>query len=305
MQIFRVIILVFLMSAQATSASEGKTIKIAAGSLLDGHYSLGLKLCRYISMSNDGVRCEVVPTAGSLENLWLLQRGKVDFAFSLSNLAIESSKGKGHFYTTDPFKDMYQLLRLHDEYFTVIVKDDDKILVFADLDGRKISNGPPNSDSSVAYEALEAYYDFKKTPTDIELEHENYAKAFCRGDIDAVMMMTGHPNELVNMITHKCESDFVTIDSDKIDLLVKNNPGFRRVTLDAGGYPGIENSEETVAVQAIFVASRETDEVVVENFLNYFNSKISRFKLSAPMLYDLDDSHFTSEFVLPGFKKSN
>jgi len=303
MQMLRIIILAFLLSVQTATAAEEKTIKIAAGSLLDGYYILGLKLCRYISLSNEGVNCEVVPTSGSLENLRLLQSNKVDFAFSLANLALESHQGKKHFAATEPFKDMYQLLRLHDEYFTVIVKDDDNILVFADLEGQKISNGPPNSDSSVAYTALEVYYNFKKPPTDIELEYENYAKAFCKSDIDAVMMMTGHPNELVNMITHKCESDFVTIDSNKIDLLVKNNPGFHRVTLKAGGYPGITESQETVAVPAIFVSSKKTDKAIVKNFLNYFNSKVSRFKSSSPMLTDLNNSHFTNGFILPSFEE--
>ena len=85
---------------------------------------------------------------------------------------------------------MYQVLRLHDEIFTVIVKDDDKILTFGDLEGRKFSNGPPKSDSSVTYKALESYYDFKKSPIDVELAHENYAYEFCKGNIDAGMMMT-------------------------------------------------------------------------------------------------------------------
>ena len=283
----------------AASAAEPGKIRIAAGSLLDGYYSMGLKVCRYISKSNGGIPCEVVPTTGSLENLWLLQRGKVDLAFTLSNLALDSHSGKGYFATTKPFKDMYQVLRLHNEVFTVLVKDDDKILVFSDLEGRKISNGPPKSDSSVTYKALEAYYDFKKSPIDVELAHEDYAKEFCRGNIDAVMMMTGHPSALVNFITHACESDFVAIDSDKIDLLLKNNPGFHKVILPAGGYPGITQDQESVAVQAILVAANHVDGKIIQNLLDYFPKIVDRFKSSNPALYDLDKEHFTNGFILP------
>ena len=283
-------------------ADKKKVVKIGAGSLLEGYYSLGITLCRYISNANDGIKCEVVPTTGSLENLQLLQEGKIDFAFTLSNLALVSYQGKGSFAKTKPFKDIRQLLRLHDEYFTVIVKDADKILVFSDLDGKKISNGPPNSDSSVAYQALESYYKFNKNPVDIELLHEDYAKKFCKGTIDAIMLMTAHPSGLVNFITHKCESDFVTIDNDKIDLLIKNNPGFHKVTLKAGGYPGITTPQQTVAVTSIFVAGPLADKVMVENFRKYLSLRIPRFKMSDPILYNLDDAHFTSEFVLPRFK---
>ena len=116
------------------------------------------------------------------------------------------------------------------------------------------------------------------------------------------MMMTGHPNQLINMVTHTCECDFVTIDSDKIDLLVKNSPEFKKVVLAAGGYPGISQDEETVAVSTIFVASKSVDKKIVENFLTLLNSRLSRFKSSDPVLYDIEDSDFTRGFVIPGFK---
>ncbi|RTK93611.1 MAG: TAXI family TRAP transporter solute-binding subunit [Rickettsiales bacterium] len=296
-------IIVICSFCQHGYATSERVIKIGSGSLLDGYYSIGLTLCRYISKSNNGIKCDVVPTSGSLENLKLLQENKIDFAFTLSNLALDAYNGMGIFEKYKPFKDMYQLLNLHDEYFTVIVKDKDKILVFSDLDGKKISNGPPNSDSSVAYEALAAYYDFKNKPEDIEILHENYAKEFCDGKIDAVMMMTGHPNILTNMITHKCESDFVTIDSDKIDLLVKNHPGFRKVILKKGEYPGITEDQETVAVSSIFVAGAAVDKKIVENFIQFVSVRIKNLKSSDPLLNDLSDDHFMNEFVLPTFKK--
>jgi len=305
MKIFRliyIVVSVLTLYISTASALERKIIRIGSGSLLEGYYNIGLNLCRVISNANEGIKCEVVPTSGSLENIWLLQREKIDFAFTLSNIAVQSYSGTGYFATTEPFKDMYQLLRLHNEYFTVLVKDDDKILVFSDLDGKRISNGPPRSDSSVAYDALAAYYDFKKPPQDIEILHENYAREFCDGKIDAIMMMTGHPDQLINMVTHTCECDFVTIDSDKIDLLVKDSPEFKKVVLAAGSYPGITEDQETIAVSAIFVAGKSVDKKIVQNFLTLLNSRLSRFKSSDPVLYDIEDSNFTSGFVIPGFK---
>lgn len=304
----RIIILLLIscliLPMHVARAADANIIKIGTGGLLEGHYNIGLKLCRYISQANDNIKCQVVPTQGSLDSLWLLQRGKIDFAFVLSNLAIDSYKGTGYFTGTKPFKEMYQLLRLHDEIFTVLVKDDDKILVFADLDGRKLSNGPPNSDSSVAYKALEPYYDFKNSPIDVELAYEDYAKAFCNGEIYAIMTMTGHPSSLVNLISHSCEVDFAAIDADKIELLVKNNPGFHKVVLEAGKYPGVTEAQETVATPIIFVAGASVNKDIVKNFISYFKTKISRFKTNDPLLSGLEDSHFMSEFVLPGFNDS-
>ena len=234
----------------AEGIENKKTVKIAAGSVLEGYYFIGLRLCRYITESNNGIRCEVVPTTGSLENIDLLRKGEVDFAFTQAELAVDAYEGKGYFNNVAPFPDMIQLLRLHDEAFTIIAKDKDKIFVFGDLDGKKISNGPKNSDSTIAYNILASHYKFKKQPEDIEIPHEEYANQFCSGKVDAIILMTGHPNSLVNYITHSCESDFVSIEKDKIDMLVEQNQAFKKYIIDEKGYPGINKSENTFAVSA-------------------------------------------------------
>lgn len=286
----------------AEGIENKKTVKIAAGSVLEGYYFIGLRLCRYITESNNGIRCEVVPTTGSLENIDLLRKGEVDFAFTQAELAVDAYEGKGYFNNVAPFPDMIQLLRLHDEAFTIIAKDKDKIFVFGDLDGKKISNGPKNSDSTIAYNILASHYKFKKQPEDIEIPHEEYANQFCSGKVDAIILMTGHPNSLVNYITHSCESDFVSIEKDKIDMLVEQNQAFKKYIIDEKGYPGINKSENTFAVSAIFITTNSVPKKLISNLTQYLKKRMDQFKLSYPLLYDLENDHFTSGFVLPGFE---
>jgi len=289
-------------STFAENIENEKTVKIAAGSVLEGYYFIGLRLCRYITESNNGIRCEVVPTTGSLENIDLLRKGEVDFAFTQAELAVDAYEGKGYFNNVAPFPDMIQLLRLHDEAFTIIAKDKDKIFVFGDLDGKKISNGPKNSDSTIAYNILASHYKFKKQPEDIEIPHEEYANQFCSGKVDAIILMTGHPNSLVNYITHSCESDFVSIEKDKIDMLVEQNQAFKKYIIDEKGYPGINKSENTFAVSAIFITTNSVPKKLISNLTQYLKKRMDQFKLSYPLLYDLENDHFTSGFVLPGFE---
>jgi TRAP transporter TAXI family solute receptor len=289
-------------STFAENIENEKTVKIAAGSVLEGYYFIGLRLCRYITESNNGVRCEVVPTTGSLENIDLLRKGEVDFAFTQAELAVDAYEGKGYFNNVAPFPDMIQLLRLHDEAFTIIAKDKDKIFVFGDLDGKKISNGPKNSDSTIAYNILASHYKFKKQPEDIEIPHEEYANQFCSGKVDAIILMTGHPNSLVNYITHSCESDFVSIEKDKINMLVEQNQAFKKYIIDEKGYPGINKSENTFAVSAIFITTNSVPKKLISNLTQYLKKRMDQFKLSYPLLYDLENDHFTSGFVLPGFE---
>ncbi len=271
--------------------------------MLSGYYNVGLRICRYISKANDGIKCEVVPTTGSVENLELLRAGQVDFAFALSTIAIDAYNAKDRFSKKEPLKEMSQLLRLGDEAFTVIVREDSGIKSFADLEGKKISNGPPPSDSSTIYDELVRNYNFSYSPEDIEIFHESYAKSFCNGDVDAVILVTEHPNALVNLITNSCKSDYLSIEDEKIDLLLKKHSGFHKVVLKAEEYPGLKHDQQTVATSGIFVVSNKVDKKIVANFLDYFDLRIARFKASDPALYNLPDDHFKSGFILPEFKK--
>jgi TRAP-type uncharacterized transport system substrate-binding protein len=114
--------------------------------------------------------------------------------------------------------------------------------------------------------------------------------------------MTGHPNSLVNYITHSCESDFVSIEKDKIDMLVEQNQAFKKYIIDEKGYPGINKSENTFAVSAIFITTNSVPKKLISNLTQYLKKRMDQFKLSYPLLYDLENDHFTSGFVLPGFE---
>lgn len=288
-------------AASAESGIKKSQIKIAAGSILEGEYTIALRLCRYFTRANLGLSCDVVPTSGSLENIGLLKNGSVDFAFSQGSLALDAYEAKGYFVESQPFKEMAQLLNIHDEVLTVIAKDRDKITQFAQIDGKRISNGPKNSDSAIMYVALSSYYDFKKEPVDIELTHEKYSTNLCNGNIDVIIMMTAHPNALVNHITHACETDFVDLEDDKIEQMIKNNAAYRKHVVDLTSYPGINRTMSSVAAPMIFVAHKSVPKEIVVNFMKYFESRVDQFKDSDPILYDLTNDHFTSGYILPKF----
>lgn len=288
----------------AAILKEVKThYKIGAGSVLEGYFYIGLKLCDYITKTNQGVTCDVVTSDSSTDSLNKLRKGEIDFAFVQSNIALDAFYAVRTFANMKQINDLKQVLSLHDEIFTVIVKDDDKILVFGDIDGKKISNGPPMSDSSVTYSFLRAFYDFHQEPTDIELSPEKYATKFCKGDIDAIMLMTGHPNALVSNIANSCNTEFVKIEEKNIDKLVNKNRAFKKITLKAGKYPGITEDRVTVAVPAIFVTLDATDKKLIENFLVYLRANFNDFKASHPVLSDLKEGDIEKNFVLPKFNE--
>lgn len=300
--------LVLTFGQVATVLAQKKNVTIAAGSVLEAYYSVALKICDFIKASNKNVGCNVISTRGSIENLALLKKGEVDFALVQSNIATEAFNGAGRYKNTEPYNELRQILNLYDEAFTIIAKDNDKIKVFADIAGKKITAGPADSASRAVYdELLKLYGDL--TPTEIDLDQGDYAAKLCSDQIDALVLMVGHHNALVNHIANSCEIDFVSIEQSKIDQIMKENKAFYPVTLLKGTYPGITENQKTIGVAAILVAENPKisskrnlfEEKVIKNFLKYFHYHKNKFMDANPVFNSVDATRFERNFVLPKY----
>lgn len=295
---------VILTCSDIYADQKQKVFKIGTGSILQGYYSIGLDLCKTIigdEKNNENIVCEVVATNGSIENLKLLQQGKIDLALVQANIAVEAYEGIGYYSDKGKMQNLRQLLNLHDEFFTVIVKDEDKIKFFADIDGKRITNGPEYSSSNITYDAMCSLYKFAKEPINTDINYEDSIDKLCPKEIDAIIMMVGHPNPLVNLIANRCEIDFVSIENAKIAELIQQNRAFRKAELHKGLYPGITDDQTTVKVSAILVTRNDVDSNMLDKFIGAFHRNVASFKLSNYLLNNININYFadTQNFVLP------
>lgn len=295
---------IILTCSNVYADQKQKVFKIGTGSILQGYYSIGLDLCKTIigdEKNNENIVCEVVATNGSIENLKLLQQGKIDLALVQANIAVEAYDGIGYYSDKEKMQNLRQLLNLHDEFFTVIVKDEDKIKFFADIDGKRITSGPEYSSSNITYDAMCSLYKFAKEPINTDINYEDSIDKFCQKEIDAIIMMVGHPNPLVNLIANRCEIDFVSIENDKIAELIQQNRAFRKAELHKGLYPGITDDQTTVKVSAILVTRNDVDSNMLDKFIGAFHRNVASFKLSNYLLNNININYFadTQNFVLP------
>lgn len=185
--------------------------------------------------------------------------------------------------------------------FLQLVKDEDKIKFFADIDGKRITSGPEYSSSNITYDAMCSLYKFAKEPINTDINYEDSIDKFCQKEIDAIIMMVGHPTPLVNLIANRCEIDFVSIENDKIAELIQQNRAFRKAELHKGLYPGITDDQTTVKVSAILVTRDNVDSNMLDKFIGAFHRNVANFKLSNYLLNNININYFadTQNFVLP------
>lgn len=176
-----------------------------------------------------------------------------------------------------------------------------RLTFFADLDGEKITNAPDFSSSNITYDEVASVYKFVKEPEDVNINYEDSIEKFCNREIDAIIMMVGHPNPLVNLIAHRCEIDFVSLENAKIAELAKQNRAFYNAVLHKGLYPGITDDQTTVKVSSILVTRDDMDSNMLDKFIGVFHRNVANFRLSNYLLNNINLNYFadTKNLVLP------
>jgi hypothetical protein len=138
-----------------TTPGGGGRLTIATGNTTGVYYILGGGIAKIISAHLGGYRATAEATKASKENIERLVSGQNDIAFGLADTAADAVHGTHSFRAKQPVK---VLLRIYSNTTHVVVRADSGIRSIADMRGKSISTGSPNSGTElIATRLLEAH----------------------------------------------------------------------------------------------------------------------------------------------------
>ncbi|MGV9773387.1 TAXI family TRAP transporter solute-binding subunit [Streptosporangium sp. NPDC003464] len=130
----------------AGQSSAGKRLSIATGNTTGVYYVLGGALADQIGKNIPGYQATAEATGASVENIQRVVRGDSDLAFALADSAADAVAGKGAFTAPQPIR---AVARLYDNYTQVVATTGSGVKSVADLKGKRVSTGSPNSGTEV------------------------------------------------------------------------------------------------------------------------------------------------------------
>ena len=242
------ILLVLLLSFYAPTAWA---LTIATGPS-DGSYFQIAQDIKNIA-GKDGIDLQVMPTKGSLENLELLGGGKVDLAIvQLDALRFISDVVKQDL-GLDLFDKIKVVLNLYPEEIHILTNKKD-IQTFYNLEGKRVSVGPPGGGTAVTAAVLFNIYDIKATVS--EEPFEEAVKKMEQGNLDAVFFVGGAPVPFIGKLDNRFQ--FVRLPNNAILDQI-----YLRVTLGKQQYGWAGAGTETYAVPAAIMGLDKRDEKYV------------------------------------------
>jgi uncharacterized protein len=253
---------VALSLTAATTAQEKVAITIATGPTGGVYALLGGGMATILSKDVPGYAVHAESTAGSVANLLLMNQKPSVMAFSTADAALEGFTGQGKF--SGGAVPVRTLMVAYPNRMHVVTVEGTGINTFADLKGKRVSTGIPNSATEqIAFRVLEAMG--LRPEQDIQrerLDPVNASKAIKDRTLDAYFWVGGIPTPGITDLGATPGTTLKLIDhADAVDAMnQKYGPLYVRDTIPAQSYPGQERPNQVATVRNLIVVRADMPE---------------------------------------------
>jgi uncharacterized protein len=234
-------------------------LSIATGNTTGVYYTLGGSYAEAISQQTGGkLKATAAETSASLQNIQQLVAGTHQVAFSLADTAADAVNGTASFTEKQPIA---ALSRLYPNYTQVIARTNAGINSIADMRGKRVSTGAPNSGTEViANRMLEAAgLDPAK---DIQAQRTELGKTvegMKDGSIDAMFWSGGLPTSGITdlFVSRRDQVKFIDV-IDTLAKLQQINPIYEPGDIPASTYQ-TPADVPTVVVPNVLLVKEDMD----------------------------------------------
>jgi uncharacterized protein len=246
-----------------------KRISIATGGMGGVYFPLGGGIATVISKYIPGLEAAAEVTAASVDNCKLVAAGKSDIGFSTGDVADDAAHGTGKFKEKLP---IVCLVSLYSSPTHLVALDGKGIKSVADLKGKRVSTGAPNSGTeNMAVRVLEAFdINAEKDIKRDRLGASESAGALKDGKIDAYFWMGGVPTASV--------LDLAASPGTKISLIshgdaaekmaAKYGKVYYKGVIPKDSYPDVDVDVTVAAVGNLLVVNEKMDTKLAYDILN-------------------------------------
>lgn len=261
-----------LTSAVSCGAPQPRFLSIATGGTGGVYYPYGGALARLISEKIPNTQATAEVTGASVDNLKLMQVGKVDLAFTLADTLAEAVRGTGPFTATGPMGSVRTLAVLYTNYTHIVARQGSGIRSVSDLRGRAVSVGAPGSGTELIADRVlaAAGLDPRRDIARYSLSVSESAGALKDGKLDALFWSGGVPTPAIQDLAATQGLSIALLPSNDLLPFLQRDFGpelYSLAVIPAGTYRGASEGCGTVGVKNLLVVSSQLDADLVTDIL--------------------------------------
>lgn len=251
-------------SGSSSASSGASKMTMGTGGTSGTYYAFGGVLSQYIK-NNAAIEVIVVSTDGSKANIESIDSGDYQLGTVQSDVMAYAWEGTRSFADSGKIDTFRVVGGLYAESVQLVTMDPE-IKSVADLKGKSVSIGAPNS--GVWFNAMDVLTAAGLTEADIKPQYQSFADsadALKDGKIDAAFIVAGAPTAAITELCTTNSAYLVPIDGEVADKLMADSPYYTTYTIPAGTYAGQDEDVVTVTIKATLIVSADASEDDVYN----------------------------------------
>lgn len=269
---------IFLAVAFAVSATSAQVkrgdyfITVLTGPSSGIYFPIGGAFSTFIGSL--GYRASATATGATAENINALLTGQGEMAIAMSDSVIQAVESFGAYEGKKPAESLRAMMGLWPNYCQIVTTADSGIKTFADLKGKRVGVGAPNS--GVELNARMMFEAHGMSYKDVKVDYLSYGEAIDQmknGLCDAAFVTSGLGNATIRELGVTKKIAFVPVEGQALQNLTQKYPFYIEAKIPKETY-GTDTDTTTAAVMNIMLVDiKLPDEVVYDLLENIYSEK--------------------------------
>ena len=264
-KVFALILTLCLVAGTCSAFADSLIFGTAATS--GTYYQVGAAIGT--AVQNAGVSVNVIPTAGSNENVALAQSMDIDIGMANSDALYGAYNGELTYAEAGP-QAIQEVAALYYSQMHIYTKDGSGINSVADMKGKKICVGSQGTSwLYMVWDVLNAYGITEKDITPSYMNYAEASEALANGDIDAAFQVGGYPLAGIQQSASTTSFRFLGLPQEIMDSMLEKYSYAIPATIPANTYEKQANEEDvtTLAYMTCLFCGVDADEDMIYDFV--------------------------------------
>ncbi|GGK27813.1 TAXI family TRAP transporter solute-binding subunit [Salinarimonas ramus] len=247
-------------------AANAQDLRLMTGPQGGSWYPLGGAIQNIVQNGMDGVSVQVLP-GGGIANVKGIATGRADVAFANSVSTVDAIEGRGAF--EERAENVCNVATLYPQYFQIVTLADSGIESVGDLAGKALATQPRgNTAEDITRGLLEAagltYDDMSQMHF---VSYSDGVSLMKDGNAAAMTLGTTVPASAIMDLASGSDIKMLSLDEALMNEMQSRNPGYQKLTIPAGSYPGQDEDVQVIGYATHVVARCDLDEEIVHGML--------------------------------------
>lgn len=279
-------------------ADQKQFISIGTAKVGGTWYPLGAGIAEVLNKNIPGVQATAEETNGAVNNVQLINDGKIEVGLSDPGTSLDSYTGQGNFEGTE--NQIMAWFSIEDVYQTTIIPKDSNIKTAQDIKGKRVGIGQVGSanfvDGKIWLEASGVSVDDVKI---MYMSQAEMSEAMKNGQIDVFLWCTGYPSASIQELAMARDVVFLPTSEDAMEKIQNKYSYYTLKNIPAGVYKGIDEDLPTMSYRRMAVVKADLSEDMVYNMTKAIFENLDYLGTVHPIFWGLSLDNALDSLSIP------